>query len=269
MKRMSSYENAQAETGDLPFGAFSNETSAGSDDGTTIVAEHLQDLFYALYQVLQLAGMTPNGSLENGNQSKQFLSALSNIAPVLYNNTATYNKNALVVYVYNDEINLYKSLAASNTASLSDTTKWKLLYKINSSGIFCNMNLSSPALSGTPTAPTAAAGTNTTQIATTAFVKNAFSSIVSSTAIIPNYSAGQNAPNGFVAPSNGWLQCRARLDSYQSHVYINGVKVFAVEPVWLNDWSGWQLYGMCLIGAGQTVSLDGNAAATFYPFTTT
>ena len=33
--------------------------------------------------------------------------------------------------------------------------------------------LASPALTGTPTAPTAAAGTNTTQIATTAFVKNA------------------------------------------------------------------------------------------------
>lgn len=34
-------------------------------------------------------------------------------------------------------------------------------------------NLASPALTGTPTAPTAAAGTDTTQIATTAFVKNA------------------------------------------------------------------------------------------------
>lgn len=31
-------------------------------------------------------------------------------------------------------------------------------------------NLASPALTGTPTAPTAAAGTSTTQIATTAFV---------------------------------------------------------------------------------------------------
>ena len=37
-------------------------------------------------------------------------------------------------------------------------------------------NLASPALSGTPTAPTAANGTNTTQIATTAFVQNAFKS---------------------------------------------------------------------------------------------
>ena len=37
--------------------------------------------------------------------------------------------------------------------------------------------LASPALTGTPTAPTAAAGTNTTQIATTAFVQNALSNM--------------------------------------------------------------------------------------------
>lgn len=37
--------------------------------------------------------------------------------------------------------------------------------------------INSPALTGTPTAPTAAAGTNTTQIATTAFVNNAVSSL--------------------------------------------------------------------------------------------
>lgn len=37
--------------------------------------------------------------------------------------------------------------------------------------------LASPALTGTPTAPTASAGTNTTQIATTAFVTNAISGI--------------------------------------------------------------------------------------------
>ena len=38
--------------------------------------------------------------------------------------------------------------------------------------------LSSPALTGTPTAPTAGAGTNTTQIATTAFVETAVSNLV-------------------------------------------------------------------------------------------
>ena len=130
------------------------------------------------------------------------------------------------------------------------------------------MNLYSPALTGTPTAPTAAAGTNNTQIASTAFCTNAISRIIASTAIIPNYSSGVNAPNNYIAPSNGWLQCTARLDSYQSHVRINNVVVFAVEPQWLNDWSGWKLYGMCLIGKGQKVTLDGNATATFFPFTT-
>jgi hypothetical protein len=38
--------------------------------------------------------------------------------------------------------------------------------------------LASPALTGTPTAPTASAGTNTTQIATTAFVKTAIDNLV-------------------------------------------------------------------------------------------
>jgi hypothetical protein len=38
-------------------------------------------------------------------------------------------------------------------------------------------DLASPALTGTPTAPTASAGTNTTQLATTAFVQNAVASL--------------------------------------------------------------------------------------------
>jgi hypothetical protein len=42
-------------------------------------------------------------------------------------------------------------------------------------GIYAN--LSSPALTGTPTAPTAAAGTNTTQLATTAFAKTQSESV--------------------------------------------------------------------------------------------
>jgi hypothetical protein len=41
-------------------------------------------------------------------------------------------------------------------------------------------NLASPALTGTPTAPTATAGTNTTQVATTAFVGTAVSNLVGS-----------------------------------------------------------------------------------------
>lgn len=38
--------------------------------------------------------------------------------------------------------------------------------------------LASPALTGTPTAPTASGGTNTTQLATTAFVQSAITSLI-------------------------------------------------------------------------------------------
>jgi hypothetical protein len=54
-------------------------------------------------------------------------------------------------------------------------------------------NLSSPALTGTPTAPTAAAGVNTTQVATTAFVArsinlSAFSIVESGTDLLIKYN---------------------------------------------------------------------------------
>ena len=59
--------------------------------------------------------------------------------------------------------------------------------------------LSSPALTGTPTAPTATAGTNNTQIATTAFVNTAIGNAVGNAANkIPVYSADGHLvlPNG-------------------------------------------------------------------------
>ena len=45
--------------------------------------------------------------------------------------------------------------------------------------------INSPAFTGTPTAPTAASGTNTTQVATTAFVKNALDNIPTGSSDIP------------------------------------------------------------------------------------
>lgn len=57
-------------------------------------------------------------------------------------------------------------------------------------------DIASPAFTGTPTAPTAAPGTNTTQIASTAFVQNAFSGITGrliNIAVFP--SSGTFTPN--------------------------------------------------------------------------
>lgn len=61
-------------------------------------------------------------------------------------------------------------------------------------------NLASPALSGTPTAPTAAAATNNTQIATTAFVAAAIAGVGAAqlTATSPPLTFGNVAANSFV-----------------------------------------------------------------------
>jgi hypothetical protein len=65
--------------------------------------------------------------------------------------------------------------------------------------------LSSPALTGTPTAPTATAGTNTTQIATTAFVLANSGGCTSCTITTPNIvgvTNGSNASTGSVGEYN-------------------------------------------------------------------
>lgn len=81
----------------------------------------------------------------------------------------------------------------------------------------------------------------------------------------PDYSKAITCFNGWISPSEGWLRCNVRIDSYSSHVYIGGVTVQSGYPVWLGDWSGWALESIVPIGFGQTVTLDGNANAVFFP----
>ena len=76
--------------------------------------------------------------------------------------------NSVDFYEYNPNWNFYKCTNGAKTAAV-------LVGKINENG----WN-GGAVLSGAPTAPTAAAGTNTTQIATTAFVQTAVSSKVDS-----------------------------------------------------------------------------------------
>ena len=134
MRKMSYYSQTESESTNKPYGAFKNETSPGTQDGTQAVAEHMQDLYYPLYQVLQLAGITPNGLLEDGNTNKQFLSALGNIAPVLYSDTSVYNKCSIVIKNENDVVYFYKSLVDENSASLSDSNSWLEILHINADG---------------------------------------------------------------------------------------------------------------------------------------
>jgi len=63
------------------------------------------------------------------------------------------------------------------------------------SGISSYATLASPALTGTPVAPTATAGTNTTQLATTAFVHNTVGAIAGGLTFSGTWNATTNSPS--------------------------------------------------------------------------
>ena len=74
------------------------------------------------------------------------------------------------------------ALTVGGTIAATDgnSTNWNTAYGWGNHASQGYATLASPALTGTPTAPTATAGTNTTQIATTAFVGTAVSNLVDS-----------------------------------------------------------------------------------------
>ncbi len=72
------------------------------------------------------------------------------------------------------------------TATNGDLLKWNGSAWVNAAGYAL---LASPALTGTPTAPTASANTNSTQIATTAYVTTAISTIAPSTTVLDGGNA--------------------------------------------------------------------------------
>ena len=66
------------------------------------------------------------------------------------------------------------------------------------SAISSKADINSPALTGTPTAPTASSGTNTTQVATTAFVQTALSAAFTSGMIMMWSGTIATIPTGWV-----------------------------------------------------------------------
>lgn len=132
MKNLYDYEDTQSATVDLPFGAFKNESAPGKQDGTTIVAEHIQDIVYPLYQILQLAGITPDGELEDGNSKTQFIQALTNIGIFRYSDKSIYNKSVFVWNVIGSVFTLYRSAKDNNNADINDETSWIKILELGS-----------------------------------------------------------------------------------------------------------------------------------------
>ena len=96
------------------------------------------------------------------------------------------------------------STAGINKYSFSNWTWIKTTYNNGGTNVTKTLQedldlkapLASPALTGTPTAPTASSGTNTTQIATTAFVQTAVSTKQNAITISSSEPTSSQGSNG-------------------------------------------------------------------------
>lgn len=135
--------------------------------------------------------------------------------PIFYTvRTATYQFELWALFAdYNHPINMYP-LSTFNGTILGDSQTTTAPANLLTTYVFQNniwhggnfnpatkANLASPTFTGVPAAPTATAGTNTTQIATTAFVTTAIASVsggapASHTHVIADVTGLQTALNG-------------------------------------------------------------------------
>ena len=89
-------------------------------------------------------------------------------------------------------------------------------------------NLASPTFTGTPKAPTAAAGTNTTQIATTAFVTSAIASAQIGAALFKGTVSAGTDISSLTAYKKGWYWVVATAGTYAGQSCEAGDMIFCV-----------------------------------------
>ena len=111
----------------------------------------------------------------------------------------------------------------------------------------------SPTLTGTPFAPTATAGTNTTQIATTAFVQAAGSSLLPPGVILPY--AGTATPAGFLLCSGAAVSRTTYANLYAAIGTTYGVGDGSTTFNLPNS------YDRMLLGAGSSFALGGTGGS--------
>ena len=131
-------------------------------------------------------------------------------------------------------------------------------------------NLASPTLTGTPLAPTATTGTNTTQIATTAFVKTAID-----TSVQPGAVYQTSAPS---SPAVGqiWIDSDEDVTTFDSNIIRRkaitataGQTVFTADLPFIDGFEQIFMNGLLLVkttdyatSGGNTVTLTSAAAAS-------
>ena len=154
-------------------------------------------------------GVTTRADLVSAINSKKaiFVVYISDVVPVMAQNDSSGSH----VYLY--------GISGTRTIRLYDVSSEKTwsYTEYRSAGVY------SPEFTGTPTAPTATAGTNTTQIATTAFVQNAVSTAVTGAVAYQGIAPTSFAPTNYKA---GWYWIVGTAGTYCGQVCEAGDMIF-------------------------------------------
>lgn len=148
-----------------------------------------QDMNQILYELSALARWASAGALNAYDSS--FATSIGG-----------YPKGSMLIS--DDSSKIYFSTIDANTNNPNSvSTGW-----LNLLSFLGGAPIASPTFTGTPAAPTASAGTNTTQIATTAFIQAAITALSLGTASQRNVGTGTNQipdMNSFTSGTN-WLK---------------------------------------------------------------
>jgi hypothetical protein len=201
--------------------AIATNTSAISAEATTARAAELaltntlsSNTTNISSNTTNISSNTTNISSNTTNISSNTVSITANTADIITNranintNTSAINTNTTAIaaeattaraaeLVLTNNVSSNTANITSNTSAIAANTASILT---NSSDIELKAPIISPTFTGTPTAPTAAAGISTTQLATTAFVNNATSNInassISGTVALSQGGTGQTTIAG-------------------------------------------------------------------------
>lgn len=215
-----------------------------------------------------ITGITMNGSSKGTSGVVDLGTVITSHQSIktVNNNTLTGTGNVSVGTV--TSVSAGTGLSIGGTATVNPTVNIASGYKLPSTGEWGNKaDLASPALTGTPTAPTATAGTNTTQIATTAFVGNAISNIPKAMQFKGSLGTGGTITSLPTADSSnsGWTYKVITAGTYASQAAKVGDIFISTGLEWVLIPSGDEPSGTVTsiaISATSPIAIDSSAAIT-------
>lgn len=227
-------------TANLPMGGFKHTNAAdGSNLSDYATVKQVQNSFCQLTAVagsnIITGTATPTPSAYVAGQRFSFVAAMANVGAATLNvsglGAKSITKNGTTALVGND------ILAGALIEVEYDGTQFQI---INQSLI----NLASPIITGTPTAPTAAADTSTTQLATAAFVINQASAttpIIEGTAAVgtsKRYARADHVhPAAAVGVGQTWQDVSASRAGSTTYTNSTG-RPITLNIVWVMGTSG-------------------------------